>query len=174
MKRVAVALALAGLSAVTPRIAMAQPLRGLGNLSINSDLNGQVFTGVSGGVLLDLAHAWLSAGAEGDLFISWPYFAGRGGPIVQVNLVRHAPVRIFAIAGMSWGEQAGPMFGGGIEVWTQGRFGLRATVQDYLASVAGFDCGYYGLDPASCDSNFHGGRSFTGHQPTVRIGVVWR
>jgi hypothetical protein len=152
----------------------AQPVFGYTAFSINSDLNDQVFSGASGGVLIDVAHSWVSAGAEADLFVSWPYFAGRGGTFAQVNVVRRSPFRIFAMGGFSWGEQSGPMVGAGVELWTRGRLGLRATVQDYLARVEGFGCGTFGLDQPYCDANFHGGRAYTAHQPTVRIGIIWR
>lgn len=59
-----------------PRGALAQPLHGFTTVSINADQNGRTFSGASGRVLLDLADAWLSAGAEADLFVAWPYFAG--------------------------------------------------------------------------------------------------
>ena len=172
MRRIVFALVLAG-SVAVPRAGAAQPLFGFATLSHNSDLNGQRFGGASGGVLVDLARAWISVGAEADLFVSWPYFAGRVGPLVQVNLLRGAPVRIFALTGTSWGEQAGPMIGGGVEVWTR-RIGFRATVQDYLARVEGIDCGLYGIDPQSCETGFHGGRPWTSHQPTVQVGIVFR
>lgn len=173
MKRIAQALVLAGLIAA-PRPAAAQPLLGFGTFSINSDLNGQVFNGVSGGILIDLAHSWVSVGAEADLFVAWPYFAGRGGPVAQLNFLRRAPVRVFALSGLSWGEQAGPMIGGGVELWTKRRVGFRATVQDYLARVEGIDCAHFGIDSQYCAASFHGGRPYTAHQPTVQVGIVWR
>jgi hypothetical protein len=174
MKRIAAALAVVAFLGAMPRGVLAQPLRGFTTVSINGEQNGQTFSGASGGVLLDLADAWLSVGAEADLFVAWPYFAGRVGPLVQVNVVRHAPVRVFAIAGHSWGEQAGPMIGGGVEFRTRRRVGFRATVQDYLARVPAIDCSRFGIDPQHCNASFHGGQSWVLHQPTVQFGLVWR
>jgi hypothetical protein len=173
MRSITIALIASGLAVSAPQPAAAQQWFGYAAFSVNSDLNDQKFPGVAGGVLVDVARSWVSLGGQGDLFFSGGYVAGRGGPIAQINLMRGRPVRAFALGGYAWGEQAGPMIGAGVDIG-KGRVGFRVTVQDYFARVQGFDCALMGLDQAYCDANFHGGRSFTGHQPSVQVGIVWR
>ncbi len=174
MKLPRTALALAALIVAAPRPAAAQPLSGFGTFSLTSDVNGQVFPGISGGVLLDVAGSWVSVGAQGDLLVSGVYFAGRGGPIVQVNVLRYRNVRLFALGGMAWGEEAGPVMGAGIDVWSRSRIGFRASVQAHFTQIAGFDCAFFGYDQAYCDANLHGGRPYTARQPSLQVGVIWR
>ena len=173
MKHAAIVL-LATIVWLQPRSGAAQALSGFGTFTINSDVNGQRFTGASGGVLIDLAGSWVSAGVQGDVFVSWPYFAGRYGPVGQLNVVRRGPVRMFAIGGYSWGEQSGPMIGAGVEFWTGDHLGFRATVQDYLARMQGVDCTHFTYDRAFCEAELHGGNPWVGHQPTVQLGITWR
>jgi hypothetical protein len=119
----------------------AQDLRGFVAAGVMSDPNGQRFPAFGGGVLIDLGQPWLSAGGEGEMFVSWPYFAGRGAVFAQGNVMRRGPLRPFVVGGMGFGESAGPMFGAGIDVRPGNRrIGVRAAVEDYLAHVEGFDC----------------------------------
>jgi hypothetical protein len=168
-----IALLAAAFEWATPPAA-ARPVLAFGSFSINSDVNDQVFPGVAGGVLLDFASLWASAGVQGDVFFSGGYASGRGGPFGRVNLVRRRLVRVFAVGGYAWGEMGGPTLGGGIELWPKGRIGVRASLQDYLVRVQGFDCAFFGMDQPMCNAQFHGGRAFTGHQPSVNVGIIWR
>ena len=152
------------------RCASAQDLRGFVNGGVMSDLNNQHFPAVAGGALVDLGQPWISAGAQGEVFMSWPYFGGRGAIFGQGNVVHKGPIRPFVLAGVGWGESAGPMFGGGVEVGPrESRIGLRVAVEDYLARVGGFQCVAFG-----CEGFPHAGRAYTGHQVTVRVGVLFR
>ena len=152
----------------------AQELRGFAAATVVSDLNDQRFPGVSGGVLWDLPTPWFSVGAEGEMFVSWPYVAGRGTLFGQANVLRRTPVNAFVVGGVGFGEAAGPMAGGGMEIRPRGRrLGLRVSFEDYLARVQGFDCAEIGYPQAYCDANLRGGRSYTAHQFTVRIGVLF-
>ena len=134
---------------------------------------GEGFPTIGGGVLFDVVRGWVSVGAQGDLFFSNGYVAGRGGVLAQANVIRHRAVRPFVVGGYGWGEDAGSTFGGGIEVWS-GRVGFRASVQDYRTHVLGFDCLYFGYTQSYCDANFRGGKPYTVHQPSVQVGIVWR
>ena len=165
----AVALAL-----MLPWPLAAQPLAGFASFGVHQDTNDQSNVSVSGGVTLDLPTEWVSAGAMGDLFMSWPYFGGRATLFGQGNLMRRQKVRPFVLGGVGWGEFAGPMFGGGIEIRSAKGLGLRVSVQDYLAKIEGFDCGRLGYDKDYCESNWNGGRPYTKHQVTVLVGVAWR
>src|SRR5215207_933514 len=124
----------------------AQEVRGFAGAGVASDLNSR-YPALGGGMLVDLPSSWFSAGAEGDMFISWPYVAGRGALFGQANVMRRRAVRPFVLAGYGWGESAGPMIGGGVEMRVRGRFGVRATVEDYLVRLG-----------------LHGGRAETRHQ----------
>lgn len=174
MKLAIAPLLVAAFLCAAPRTAAAQQLLGFAAFTINRDVNGSQYAGAAGGVLVDVARSWISLGAQGDLFVSIPYVAGRGGPLVQLNIVRHERIRVFGIGGMGWGEQEGPMFGGGLDVWPSRRVGIRATVQDYLVRIQGFDCATLGYDRTYCDASLHGGSTYTGHQPSFQIGVIWR
>ena len=174
MKAMLVATVVAAMGFAGPRQAAAQQPRGFIMFGISSDVNDQHFPGIGGGVLFDLAKSWVSVGGQGDIFFSNGYVAGRGGPIAQANLTRHRAFRPFAIGGFGWGEESGPMFGAGIDVASRGRIGFRASVQDYLQQVGGFDCRVLGYSQSYCDANLHGGRPYTPHQPSVQLGIVWR
>jgi hypothetical protein len=152
----------------------AQDLRGFVAAGVVSDPNGQRFRGFGGGVLIDLGQPWVSAGGQGEMLVSWPYFAGRGAVFAQGNILRRGPLRPFVVGGMGFGESAGPMSGAGVDVRPGSRqIGVRAAVEDYLDHVAGFDCAAYGYSQASCDAYLRGGRAYTGHQVTFRIGVLF-
>lgn len=173
MKKLAfVAVMVAGVG-LAPR-AEAQEWRGFANAGVMSDVNEQRFPSFAGGVLFDLPTSWVSAGAQGEVFVSWPYAAGRGAVFGQANVVRRGAVRPFLLAGYGWGESAGMMFGGGVEVRVPNRrIGLRATVEDYVTQVAGFDCGYLGYSQSYCDQSLRGGRAYAVHQLAVRVGIVF-
>ena len=161
-------LAVAGASRVS-----AQQPQGFVTGGISTGENDERFPTVGGGVLFDVARGWVSAGAQGDLFFSNGYVAGRGGVLAQANVIRRRAVRPFVVGGFGWGEDAGPTFGAGIEVWS-GRVGFRASVQDYRTHVLGFDCLSLGYTQAYCDANLRGGKPYTQHQPSVQFGIVWR
>jgi len=165
-------LALVMAAALTPgRPLHAQEVRGFAGAGVASDLNSR-YPAFGGGVLVDLPSSWLSAGVEGDVFVSWPYFGGRGAMFGQVNVVGRRAVRPFVLAGYGWGESAGPMIGGGIELRVPGRrLGLRATVEDYLVRLGGFDCGSLGYTQSYCDAELHGGRAETRHQIATRFSL---
>ena len=152
----------------------AQQLHGFVTPGIHSDLNNEHFAGVGSGLLFDWLDSRISVGAKADLFISGGYFAGRGGPIGQFNFIRSRGLRPFAIGGIAWGENDGPMLGGGVEFWPQGPFGFRATVEDYFNRIGGLDCARFGYSPAECDARFNGGRPHTAHQLSVYFGLAWR
>jgi len=114
-------------------------------------INDELFPGVGGGVLVELPGSWVSVGARGDVLFSGGYAAGRGGPIAQVALVRRRSARPFVMAGFAWGEEAGPMLGAGIDVWSRGRTGFRASFQDYVTNVS----------------------NTAAHQLALQFGIVW-
>ncbi len=116
--------------------AQAQEFRGFAGAGMASDLNSR-YPSFGGGVLIDLPTDWLSAGAQGDMFVSWPYVAGRGAAFGQVNVVRRGTFRPFLVGGYGWGELAGPLVGAGLDVrFPARRLGLRASVEDYLIRAA--------------------------------------
>ena len=153
--------------------AAAQDLRGFVTAGTVSDLNDQRFPAFGGGVAVDLGTPWVSAGAQGEVFVSWPYYAGRGGLFVQGNVLGRRAIRPFILAGFGDGEYAGPMIGAGIELRPHGHLGLRATVEDYLGRVEGFDCAAYGVSRSGCDAYLHGGQPYTFHQLTLRVGLLF-
>jgi hypothetical protein len=103
------AMSVLALLAVAPG-ASAQEIRGFASAGVTSDVNDQRFPAFGGGVLVDLGQPWLSAGAQGETFVSWPYFA------------------------------AGPMFGGGVELRAPNqRLGFRFAVEDYVVRFNGFE-----------------------------------
>lgn len=154
-------------------IVSAQEVRGFVTGGVISDVNQQRFPTAGGGVLFDLGQPWVSAGAEGETFWQWPYFAGRGTLFGQVRLIPKGRIRPFVLAGRGFGEMAGPMIGGGIELRpANGRVGLRVSVEDYLARIGGLDCGSYGLQ-SYCNENPRAARDHTEHQLTVRAGILF-
>jgi hypothetical protein len=155
------------------RSANAQAFHGFAGGGFVSDLNGR-YPAIGGGVVVDLGQPWVSAGGQGDAFFSWPYAAGRGAVFVQVSPIPRRLLRPFALVGLGMGESAGRMFGGGLELQPRdSRLGLRVSVEDYLAQVAGFDCALMGYTQSHCDTNLHGGRAYTGHQVSLRVGVTF-
>ena len=149
---------------------------GFVNGGFNSDVNDSRYPSLGGGAVFDLPGAWVSVGGQGDMFMSFPYVAGRGGVFAQGNLTRRRRIRPFGLAGIGWGVQDGPMVGGGLEVWGRGRFGLRVALEDYLVRLGGFDCARFGanITQAECDTRFHGGRARTVHQWSAKVGLGWR
>jgi hypothetical protein len=140
------------------RSAPAQELRGFAGAGVMSDVNSQHVPAFGGGALVDVGQPWISAGAQGEAFVSWPYFAGRGTVFGQGNLMRRGAVRPFLLAGAGFGETAGPMFGGGVEMRPRdGRLGFRVAVEDYISDITPYV-----------------GEGFTAHQVTVRIAVVFK
>jgi hypothetical protein len=155
------------------RPANAQELRGFAGAGVASDLNSR-YPAAGGGVLLDLPGSWVTAGGEADLFTSGGYVAGRGAAFGQGNVIRRGTVRPFGLAGYGWGESGGPMIGAGVDVRFPGRrIGLRASVEDYLVQVHGFDCGSLGYTQSYCDANLKVGRAYTGHQVSMRFGILF-
>jgi hypothetical protein len=154
--------------------AEAQELRGFLGASTVSDLNEQHFPALGGGVLLHLPTPWITAGAQAEMMISWPYVAGRGAVFGQVNVLRRRPVTPFVLLGIGFGESAGPMVGGGVDLrpWG-GRMGLRVNVEDYLARVEGFDCAAFGYTRSVCDTYLHGGDSYFNHQLSLRVALLF-
>jgi hypothetical protein len=148
---VAVLALLAGVSR-----ASAQAVRGFASAGYTSDLNEQRYPAFGGGVLVDLRQPWVSAGAQGDAFVSWPYFGGRAAVFGQGNVVPKGPVRPFVLAGVGFGEDSGPMLGAGVEVRPPNqRIGLRVAVEDYMRRYNAF------------------GGPKTGHQVAVRVGILF-
>ena len=140
----------------TTHSASAQEVRGFATAGVTSDVNDQRFPAFGGGAIVDLGQPWVSAGAQGEVFVSWPYFAGRGAVFGQGNLAPKKLVRPFVLAGLGFGEEAGPMFGGGVEVRPPNqRIGFKVTVEDYVIRINGFE----------------GAR--TGHQVAIRAGILF-
>lgn len=134
----------------------AQEVRGFASAGYSSDLNDQRYPAFGGGVLVDLGQPWVSAGAQGETFVSWPYFAGRGTFFGQGNLLPKGPVRPFVLGGVGFGEDGGPMFGAGVELRPSNeRLGWRIAVEDYVRRYTAFD------GPK------------TGHQVAVRVGILF-
>ena len=152
----------------------AQELRGFAGAGLVSDVNDNRFPGFGGGVLFDLPTGWLTAGAQGEMFVSWPYVAGRGAVFGQVNPLRRGVVRPVFLAGYGFGVSEGPMIGGGVELRPPDRrIGFRVTVEDYMARVDGLDCVSLGYSPSYCAAELRGGRPYTEHQLTVRVALLF-
>jgi hypothetical protein len=135
----------------------AQDLRGFVHGGVTSDVNRQNFPAFGGGIVVNAGQPWVAVGAQGETFFSWPYFAGRGTVFGQGQLRRSGTVRPFVLGGYGWGEEGGPMLGGGVEIRPHEKgVGLRATVEDYIVHVDGYF------------------RQYTGHQVALRVGVVFR
>ena len=107
MKALSIAIAVVGVVVGAPLQSSAQQPRGFVTFGISSDVNDQHFPGIGGGAVFDLWKPWISVGAEGDVFFSNGYAAGRGGPIAQANFVRHRVFRPFVMGGYGWGEVVG-------------------------------------------------------------------
>ena len=97
MKNVAIITMLVGLALLgQARPADAQEIRGFAGGALMSDINHQRFPAFGGGVVLDLPKGMVSAGGQGDMFVSWPYIAGRGAVFGQVNPSDAAPFGHFS------------------------------------------------------------------------------
>jgi hypothetical protein len=122
-----------------------------------------------GGALLRLGKSRLWVGAQGDVLISPPYVTGRGGPIALVTIRQAGRSHVFAHGGWVFGPNAfgsnhQPVFGGGLNVWTGERRGLRIAVEDALHRSPGFCFGQSAeCVPASLSHTLSG-----------VIGIVWR
>jgi hypothetical protein len=137
--------------------ASAQDVRGTAFGGVTGDVNGERYPAFGGGVLVDLGQPWISAGGQGEAFMSWPYFAGRGAVFGQATLAPKQLIRPFVMGGVGFGEDSGPMFGGGIEVRAPGqRYGFRVAVEDYVVRINGFDR-----------------RTTTHHQVALRVGILF-
>lgn len=123
--------------------------RGFVTLGVTTGLNRDYFAGPGGGALFAIGDSPVSVGAKGDLFFSNGYASGRGGPVVQATFNRARPVRPFVIGGIAWGEESGYTFGGGLEIWGEGRLGFRAGIQDYK-------------------------RRYGSHQQAFEAGLTWK
>ena len=175
MKRILTVVAAAVLLSVAARAQAQQvrPFAGVGTSNEGSET--QIFT-VSGGALFELPKlSWLAAGGQADLFIYFPYLAGRGTVLVQADAVKRRGIRLFGLGGYGMGEIGGPMIGGGVEFSPGGRIGFRATVQDYLQHVQAIECGAGSVySQYECNTYLNGGRAWTSHQPSLTFGITWK
>jgi hypothetical protein len=159
---------LAGMSS-----ASAQTIRGFVSGGMITDVNQQRFPSAGGGIVVNLGMPSLSAGAQAETFWQWPYFAGRGTVFGEIELIPNGRIRPFVLGGRGFGETAGPMFGGGLELRPSGtRVGLRVSVEDYLARIGGLECGSFGLQ-SYCDENPRAARGYVEHQVTLRAAVLF-
>ena len=169
--RLAVLLALvthAGVATVS-----AQDLRGFVAGGVTSEVTQQRFPSAGGGVLVNVGQPWVSAGAQAETFWQWPYFAGRGTLFAQGNLIAKGRVRPFVLGGVGFGESAGPMIGGGVELRPLNRrLGLRVSIEDYLSRIDGLPCESFGLQ-SYCDANPRAAHGYLQHQVAVRVGVLF-
>jgi hypothetical protein len=134
--------------------------------------NSSHYAGVTGGAVYDLAYAWVSVGAAGDVFFSGGYAAGRAGPVAQLNFLQGQRLRPFAIGGMTWGEGDGPMIGGGVEFRPRNGFGFRASAEDVLKRRGRLLCGAPQFPP--CNLLPHDGNPYFTHGLSLQFGVVFR
>jgi hypothetical protein len=67
---------------------------------LSSDLNGSRVPAIGAGVIFDVARSWISVGGQVDLFVSIPYVAVRGGPLIQGNVVHTRAARLFVMSGL--------------------------------------------------------------------------
>jgi hypothetical protein len=130
IRAVAIAVLLLAASAASP--ASAQDLRGFAGGGVAGTVNSEHFPIFGGGAVADVAQPWISVGGQGEVLISWPYFAGRGAVFGQANLVVRKSLRPFVLVGTGFGEESGPfMFGGGVELRApNSRYGFRVSVED--------------------------------------------
>lgn len=119
------------------RLSAGQEVRGFaggGTATVRSS----TYPSFGGGVLVDAGQRWISVGAQGDGFMSWPYFVGRLTLFAQGNLLPKGSVRPFVLAGRGFAAFEGTMFGGGVEVRPAGtRLGFRGSVENYRETVRG-------------------------------------
>jgi hypothetical protein len=144
--------------------ASAQDARGFVGAAVSSNISHDHYAGVGGGVTIDLGTPWISAGGQGEALVSWPYFAGRGALFAQGNLAHTARFRPFVLGGYGFGEDAGPLVGGGVELREpQTRYGFRISVEDY---VVRYDAAY---------ESYVAGHPVTrtGHQVAIRASLLF-
>jgi hypothetical protein len=156
--------------AALPFQSSAQKLHPFLTAGLHSDGYGH-FAGVGGGGVYDFAHAWVSAGAEGDVFFSGGYAAGRAGPIVQLNILQDRSIRPFAISGYKWGEGHGAVVGGGMEFRPGTRPGFRVSIEDIVNRVGRPLCG---PPYPPCSALPNGGNAYFRHAVSAQFGVVFR
>jgi hypothetical protein len=127
------AFAVLALLAAAPCASAQTAARGFAFGGMMSEGYSEWFPAFGGGAVVDLGQPWVSAGAQGETFMSWPYFAGRGAVFAQGNLLARKSVRPFVLAGIGFGEDGGTLVGAGLEVRSPDtRLGFRVTVEDYL------------------------------------------
>jgi hypothetical protein len=86
--------------------------------------------------------------------------SGRGGPFVEMPVVRRARLMPFVRGGHFFGEDPSWVAGGGIDPWLTDRAGLRLLVQDAFRSI-------------SVTHSFDVPRRWA-HEPSFQIGWVWK
>jgi hypothetical protein len=145
----------------SPAAAQSPLVRGFAAAGSASDVNRQNALTFGGGVLVDLGQPWVSAGAQGDALTRNGYYAGRGAVFGQFNPLGAGPIRPFVLGGMGFGEWAGPLIGGGVEVRTGPRLGFRLALEDYTSRHIVYDRAFVET-----------GRE-TGHQVSVKFGVLF-
>ena len=113
-------------------------------------------------MLAELGRPWLLAGLQGEALFQLPYVAGRGAAFAQGRLMSKSPYRPFVLGGVGFGEDAGPMIGGGIEIGApNSRWGLRMSVEDYVRRV-----NIYSFGLATTESELR-------HQVAFRFGITF-
>ena len=151
----------------------AQDLRGFVAGGVTSEVTPAAILSAAGGVLVNLGQPWVSVGAQGETFWQWPSFAGRGTLFAQGNVISKGRVRPFVLGGVGFGESAGPMIGGGVELRPLNRrLGVRVSVEDYLSRIHGLPCESFGLQ-SYCEANPRAAHGSLEHQMAVRVGVLF-
>jgi hypothetical protein len=133
-----------------------------GTGSIDYLVHRETIPQASGGFLGSAADGRVRVGGEGDLLTSNGYFAGKGGPLAEVPLLR-GRVQPFVRGGYFWGEDNSWIAGAGIDVWLGTSVGIRAFVQD------AFRRSRVGSGGSSAEPH---GDSF--HEPSAQVGIVWQ
>ena len=95
---------------------LAQEVQGFAAAGAQTNSFGETFPVFTAGATVDLGRRWISAGGQGDLFVSWPYFAGRGTVFGQLRPFPRRRVSPIVLGGVGFGEVSGPMLGAGLEV----------------------------------------------------------
>jgi hypothetical protein len=161
MKRLLTA-AIALVLLVSARSASAQVVRGWAFTGRTSDINAQNFPAAGGGVLAEIGQPWLLVGLQGEALFQLPYVAGRGAAFAEGRILPKSPYRPFVMGGVGFGEDAGPLIGGGLEVGApNSRWGLRVSVEDYVRRV-----NVYSFGIASGGSELR-------HQVALRFGITF-
>jgi hypothetical protein len=161
MKRLlTVAIALMVLASARP--ASAQAVRGWAFTGKTSDINAQNVAAAGGGVLAEIGQPWLLGGLQGEALFQLPYVAGRGAAFAEGRILPKSPYRPFVMAGVGFGEDAGPLIGGGVEVGApNSRWGLRMSVEDYVRRVNIYS---FGLPTSASELR---------HQVALRFGITF-